>query len=188
MSSQTLVVEIGNDHNDMIMFDPLQKWLRGRWQKSGLSPGERSTSHDPRQVPDLPGLHVEVDANGHEARVFDPLSQDGHRETMANLNALLKKRNQPETQPMDTQDFRGMSDEQIASWVYHLRRLVDKGDATVVQGDITKQPKGRIKQCYFQPGHLGEPVYKDEFEARESLGRDWQRLLREDPSLAEARA
>ena len=172
-----LVVEMGNDRNDNIMFPPTKDFLRGRWAPAGLAAGERSRGRDPHQLPITPGLYVVVNVKNRLLRIEDPLAQEQHRETLAKLNAVLRGWGEQRRELCPTKEIRAATDEQLATWVHHLRYLVETGNARVIHGAelLDKQPPGRVKVDCFS-WVWSEPKYADEFALREKYGpEEWHK-------------
>src|SRR5947209_5555571 len=66
-----VVVELGDDRNRTVMWEPEQRACRGRWSRSNLLPDEMI--EQVMRMPDIPGIRVRVDGRRRRLELFDPL-------------------------------------------------------------------------------------------------------------------
>jgi hypothetical protein len=184
-----VVIEVADDRNRNPIFPPNRATLRGRWNRANLRGSERVEQLE--AFPDLPGSHIALDGRRRQADIYDPLSEDcgdlptclraGERaETLLQAQQVYKRVFNRDCGPHPKTTVKDMTDTDIKTWLYWMRRLVDGTPvltdehhqksggpcARVVSGhmpdldDILKMP-GKIRQEFFnsRAGHkafLGE--------------------------------
>lgn len=152
---QKAIIEVGDDRNRQIQFPPSKQILRGKWTIQGMGHAEGAQRGFGR-MPPIPGMRVELDPKNKRARVFDPLGLSDMANVLAEANAVVKAAFSHEMRPQDESVFPSMSQDQLASWAYWMRRLVDDGKATMVEGVLPSQADchkiGKVRRNYFDMG------------------------------------
>jgi len=172
-------VEIGDDFNSNPDFKPLSITLRGRWSANHVPRGTTAKHSPLLKLPDLPGMHLFLNVDERTARVVDPLQYEE--------NASIKlawREYQANLEPLPEQVIEELDDQQVASWVYWIGRLIEKGEATLLDGsaalpDIDDLPGDPIispfNARYGLPRTLGEmKLFLDHTNIFERMRRDLQ--------------
>ena len=151
-----IVIEVGDNQNSNIMFNPHRKELRGRWDRHRLPAGTTSVDKGLLAVESLPGARIEVDTETKIARIYDPLKEDPEwAAKMPGINAVLKIAldNANGFAPFETQVME-LNDDGLATWVYWMKRLVQSKKAWLHEGSTfpEQNPPGRIRVDFFNYG------------------------------------
>jgi len=153
-------VEIGDNENSNPDFKPLSVTLRGRWSANNVPRGTTARHSPLLRLPDLPGMYLFLNVEARTARVVDPLQYED--------NASIKlawREYQDGLEPLPEQKIEKMTDGDVASWVYWIGRLIEKGEATKLDGsaelpDIDDIPGDPVispfNARFGQPRTLGE--------------------------------
>lgn len=138
-------VEIANKHNRNHTFHPTQETLRGRWVRHNI---QARTPHESiMAMPEvIPGIMLEVEIDGEKRvlRRIDPLSEPEHAETWKKIEAVQKRFGDflsagGKGQPWPPVVVEKASHDQLKTWLYWMRRLVDSGAAEIVASRTTRQ-------------------------------------------------
>lgn len=175
-----ITIEIASKNSNRVVFKPLlSKPLRGRWTIA--STGGESTAEVLRQLmavaPEIPGIRIAIDPQKRQARVYDPLGLPENKTLQEEIARVLNNHQQwgwgAAPWPTATRDE--MSANDIKTWLYEMRRLVDSGLAVIVSGSATlpslaeirsKAPGRRTRMFFDTSQQLAETsVYADNVEA-----------------------
>jgi hypothetical protein len=152
-------IEVDTGSNDAVLFPPTQDRLRGTFSAHNLVMGDTS-SVGLFQMPNIPGMIVRVNCRTRTASITDPLAQPANADL---LNEISKKhkvifQGHGVTSVPD-REREGLTDDELASWVYWLMRLVQGKKARQTTGssdiprterDVKKMfPNATIKKDYF---------------------------------------
>lgn len=161
--SKEVVIEISAPNCANVMFTPLRKLLRGRWDVHKLPIG---TSSEPGilNLRELPGMHVALDVQRREARVYDPMALPKNADALKAAQKVIKHATSREYHPEKETFYRNLSDDAIASFVYWMQRFIEQNIAVLVAGNFPSQDSlpGRIEVDPFNSGN-GAKRFKDEF-------------------------
>jgi hypothetical protein len=148
-------LEVDDRRNGPVLFGPLQETLRGRYEWQNWPRGTTS-ERGLASVPNLPGLYITVDPAKRTAKVEDPLA---FRE-----NAELLRTAQPAYEavighsfiPRPSIDRRFKTRDELATWLYWCRRLLDDNLARLVKGQVPTirelarlMPDAKIRRRFF---------------------------------------
>ncbi len=160
----TVTVEVVAESNRNVMFHPLAKVIRGRWDHHDLAAGDQS-ERGLREMPVIPGLEITVSHEDRHLRVEDPLARPENIPLLQRVNAVwqhISRGNQQITfAPMDVRQ--DPTDDEIATWYYWVMRLVQGKQARVIRGarvpeneaEIRKAlPKAEIKKKFYTEGEM----------------------------------
>jgi hypothetical protein len=167
-----VTIEIATKKNSNLLFGPNMERLRGRWSRTNLK-GGKSMHAALAEMPDIPGLYLTVDTTKRLLVVSDPLleTKDGkelNRRLELHLEQFESQFGRMRAKPrVETEDA---TDEQIKTWLYWFRRLINNEQARVVSGDVPE-----LKDFAKMPGKvvaepfniLSDKRYKDLGEPKE---------------------
>lgn len=162
-----VVIELGDDRNRMIVFGPTKEKLRGRWDKANLRGDE--VTEQMEYIPTIPGLHIELDGRKRQARIYDPLTLPQYKRTLEQARKGHRHVLKRDAHPDDERVKEKMTDTDIKTWLYHMRRLVD-GTPPVddpVTGRTTGGPQAHLvegtlpsyEEIEALPGKTGQEFY-----------------------------
>jgi hypothetical protein len=117
------IIEIGDDKNRQVMFNPTQEILRGTWKQSNI-PGTRMHESMASMPPVIPGIWLVVDTEAKIVSRIDPLLHN--KELWDRIFSNLKE-NQVFlglSRPWPNRTWENASDNQMKEWLYWFRRLV----------------------------------------------------------------
>lgn len=183
-------VEFGNDrlaNQVLIASPPIQRMVRGAFsigrlgRRKHLAPdgpmvgkhlGSRDVGGAATRVPDIPGMRLTVDTRRGKLRLFDPLEHDqAGKEALANYNQMVKSPDRvgffQEAAPMAESEHEANED-QIKTLMIELRRKLDNGDCSVVEGTFPEMKAIQAmagRQLYDPSNSSRKPKYADESEA-----------------------
>lgn len=165
-----VVIEIGGDRCRQVLWPLSKEPLRGAWRRGNLV---GTTMHQIMQaMPDLPGQHVSLDAARKVGRIFDPLNDPRMAEVLRKAQAVHKEAFRTEAGAAEDKRFEHLTDDEVKTWLYYMRRIVDCGEARVVHGELPT-----LEQLETLPGRTRTECYNSS-----SRSRRW----REDPELLDA--
>lgn len=137
-NATTIEVEIDGPHNECLMFRPLQRSIRGRFDLNRVGePMARMKSVEWPQP--IPSQRLGIDADG-SAYILEPLHDDEHaaiRERIERQGMKLP----PECETFDDVD--------LPTWLFWIKRAVDSGIAKVVAGQLPKVIDGTPKMNFI---------------------------------------
>jgi len=149
-STRELVIELGTEQNQDVMFNPLRKRFRGRYDRHLLPPGSIGGENSmAMRIDQVPGIYVTIDLGRKRARIVDPLSLPENKALMAHINKCIGGIG-TKYDPVAEEVHENMSDKQIATWIYWMARLVKKKYASVVSGSFPDRlPSRGVKVDFF---------------------------------------
>ena len=176
-ASNELIIEIATANNNDVVFKPSdQQMLRGRKTRAGWGNTTFHSHPERNQMlnKEIPGLHIGLDAAERRARIFDPLADPKYKILLTEIESLITSFGvaQGKPQPCPDQIRENLSDNDIATWLHWMRRLVGEKKAIVRQGEISKKVKGRV-QVSFGIESPDQPRYEDEWERYRKYGSAW---------------
>lgn len=164
--SDEIVIEIRAPKNEDVMFEPMRSKLRSAWRRAGLPAGSTSRSAHLLSLPDLPGMRVCLTPSQRVGKVVDPLGFDENQTLLLEANAVFRNlpSHRKDQHPAPDRVYTKLTQDDVATWFYWMKRLVDKGEAVVVSGSLDrKPPEGRIRVGGFDSRHTA-PRYKDQWD------------------------
>lgn len=181
----SFVVEVATPHLNSYLFPINQRLLRGRWDREKFPRG-MVTSDEFNAMPNpLPGMMIEFDSTKRQARIFDVLADDSSA-----VKAILKKieevikasgvADRAKSGPDREDVFAELEENDLKSWCYHVRRMLDNNCCQVRKGEVPT-----MKEIEAMPGL----VLKSTFDSS-PLRTEYQPLPRKykapmpDPVLA----
>lgn len=152
---QEITVEVADEYNRNLLFGPTQVRLRGRWDWANLARGETSEA-GLTKMPVVPGMYLSVNVRQRQARVDDPLAFPQNRALMTTVNAVHTALWNFGTTPVDAVVYEGLTDDQLATWLYwiwrgltakHMRLLA--GTAFTLEDLAAQFPRAKIRRHFF---------------------------------------
>jgi hypothetical protein len=150
-----ITVEVADENNRNLLFGPTQVRLRGRWDWANLARGETSEV-GLTKMPVVPGMYLSVNVRQHQARVDDPLGFPANRALLTTVNAVHMALWNFGTGPVDPVVYEGLTDDQLATWLYwiwrglsakHMRLIA--GQAYTLEDLATQFPRAKIRRQFF---------------------------------------
>ncbi|MHC4407162.1 MAG: hypothetical protein ACYTG0_46715 [Planctomycetota bacterium] len=174
-----IVVECNSSGNNQIYYLPLDIVHRGRWDDGRVQITTNRGGEAVKAGTIIPGIHLALSVSKRRFRVRDPIHESRELQRL-----LLKINGQPEDTKINFDQVevlkKDMPDDDLATHWHWMKRLVDIGQATIVQGKFgDKRPKGRVlvnrspssrNFPYDRNTKFGEPRFEDEFN--HLLGRN----------------
>lgn len=169
MKFGTIVVEVGNDRNGTVRYEPTQANLRGRFSPHNMGPGATSISKNIDRMPAFPGLHLRLDLRAGTLRITDPLAKPENAKLLERMTAVARGADQiaenqswvavPEVlkEKMDVNER--------ASHLYAVLKMVNRGDGTVISGQMPEDEADILKAF---PGCVIRKDYNESVRAREA--------------------
>ncbi len=134
--------------NQNVMFHPAKKTLRGRWETRNLPPGTTALNHDGAllTLEEIPGMHIALNPVTGAARIYDPLGLPQNAKLWEQCKGVARSCFGNNYKPAETIKQQ-LGKDQVATWYYWMKRLVDEGSARLVPGSswLASAPAGRIK-------------------------------------------
>lgn len=166
-----IIIEIADERNRSLLFQPLQDKLRGRWDSQNVAykRPHPALAKLPRIIP---GIQVIVDINKKTVGIVDPLEKSENADLIKALESA--KRELPGlmsgTSPKPAVKYTDVGESVIKTWLYWMRRLVDNNQAMMVsdQDSLPKMAeieamKGEIRVSQFNP-IATRPIMKGDFD------------------------
>lgn len=149
--SKVIEVELDTPGNSNVLFPPLTRNVRGRFLLSRVAEPQAGAKRD-EYGDEIPGQRLALDLDTHEGFLIEPLHFDQFRVLKLKIEAKRFGLEEPvqrfalsgESQP---------SGQDVPTWLFWLKRLVDAGCARVVKGESylpAKLPAG-AKTNFFAP-------------------------------------
>lgn len=148
-------VEMGDSKNRCMVWPLDQRNLRGRWRRDNIA----GVTTDDRfaLMPDLPGHCITMDAAKKAAIIFDPLSDPKNERILKKAQAVAEAI--WGTKCAGDQAVRNddMSDDEVKTWAYWVRRYLDARQCRVVRGTVPEMAEilalpGRVAHHNFDQG------------------------------------
>lgn len=163
-----IIVEVDALNNASVLFHPLMKPLRGRWLDSRIPSGMGEGQSHVRDIKDVPGQRIALDVQSKKGRVFDPIGDPEYQQLRVEIRqkwmtgSSMQPVLQTPAEPIPEQEY-NLTQEQVATWWYWMKRLCDEKQCRHVAGSWGKQPEGRIKVNFYD-WNRQNPQYKDQFD------------------------
>lgn len=184
-ASGMVVVECANRKNQAISFPPglainvTEGRVRGRWEKVNMGTDTFSESMRSLNVlQSIPGGCIALDYGQRRGMVFDPLEDAPGaalvesvrkalgvtNERMREIDSVFRVTFRHGVRPFERRTLARMTDDDVASWHYWLKRIVREGNGRIILGSFpTTDPEGRVKVDYTNT-HFGVPRFKHQYD------------------------
>ncbi len=143
----TIIVEVANPGNRALLFKPTQTQVRGALDFGSTGDPELYRLGMDFGGKRIPGQQIVLNTATGEGAIFDPLAAEGNEKLAAKLVAKLSgPLNGGGVKIAEPKKFGKVHP---ATWLYHMRRAVEAGYATVVQGDINAPVEGEPQREFL---------------------------------------
>lgn len=156
------VIEVGDDKNRNPQFPPLKMVTRGRWGRDVLV--GTTGRNELMNIPEIPGIYLEINTSRRAARLYDPLSLPQHAKTLELLRDPYRRLIGNEGKPWDEIVRVDLNDTDCKTWLYWMARLVESHKARVVEGRLPT-----LAQIAKLPGNTRIEVFNSSSRARKTL-------------------
>ena len=169
--SQTIgevTIEIAGPINENVLFPPLQERMRGRWEKRKLPLGDTGEIY---KLPDIPGLYIRVDPRSKTLQMIDPLGLPENADLMKEIARKYKEIAglgsdlSGDKRPREGVRKVVKNDDEVATWLYWMWRLVSEGMAVKISGpDLTltllqeAYPEAKVRRNWYDSTAYGRGV------------------------------
>jgi hypothetical protein len=138
--SKVFEIEIDGPRNERLMFPPLQRSLRGRFDVNRvLEPEARRLSN---KIPTaIPGMRLSADLATGECAVIEAIHED--RPLKARLAASRPVEFAPEREVAQNAH--------LPTWLYWMKRAVESGVARIVRGELPQRIEGEPQKNFYTP-------------------------------------
>jgi hypothetical protein len=149
-----ITIEVCGPNNERAKFIPTSEMLRGRWRALAIA---RFDTHSflkqlMSRVSEIPGICLAIDVEKAIGRRFDPLKETAEgRKIWKDVESILKEfeSNIGAMRPWPEARYERMGPDQIKSWLYYMRRMIDGKKAVYAFGS---QELPTIQQIAELPG------------------------------------
>lgn len=172
-------VELGDDHGRRQTLHVFRKRYRGRYSNALLASrrdmitgkriGMRVLSEGMSQMPDIPGIHIQVDLSKNYAKEYDPLSEmeELHKEADRAFAQATNKTSH-KTRAWPEVEYKNLDDHTFKTLVRELCQMVSDNSARVVAGTLPEFEEVREMPGRFindpSSNSRSKPRYEDEAE------------------------
>ena len=126
-------IEIADECNRSVTFHPLQQKLRGRWDAQNVSykRAHQALTMLPTMIP---GIQIVIDTNRKTRGYIDPLGKPENSEIIEKIKAARREQSGicPGHNPWPAVKFEKSTENELKTWLYWMRRLVDSEKAIII--------------------------------------------------------
>lgn len=145
-----VTIELAAWRNQSVVFGPHgNDRLRGQWNKRNLISDEHVEDLDGLPEQPLPGMRITVNMKERTAKIWDPIELPVFSELYAKLKAFFRDRFHRDLVPQKTVKKEKMSDTDIKTWLFEMRKLLDHpehedGQGRKVGGPLAVLVEGKL--------------------------------------------
>ncbi|MGE0607130.1 MAG: hypothetical protein AB7O62_08560 [Pirellulales bacterium] len=133
MSKTAIEIEVDTEHNNNVLFQPLQRSIRGRFSFDRAAKHEKNWHLVSAGWPDMiPGQRIGFDAATGEGYILEPLHAPDHEGIAERVKAQAMKL-APEREAVK------LTDQGRADWLWAMKCLTDHGIAKLVKGEFPRE-------------------------------------------------
>lgn len=137
-ADSTIIVEVDGPRNQNLLFGPLQRRIRGRFDITRVAEPLAKMKQNEWGTEAIPGQRLAIDTETGKAWLEEPI----HRS--AKLKAIVERKGY--TLPPEREDF-GVVD--APTWMHWFKRAVKSGVARVVQGTLPERIDGTPRTNFY---------------------------------------
>lgn len=155
-----IAIEIASRRNSQTTFGPTMSKLRGRFSIYNLPRGSTSANTDLMQMPEIPGQQVWINPATRTGRIVDPLNREEHKNKIEEMNRVISTfKGEEPRKAVDDRSFPNLTDDQIRTWLYWMRRLVDEKKAVVAAGNLPQltEIRGKVQKDFWDSSAYAQP-------------------------------
>jgi hypothetical protein len=164
-----VIVEIGDEMNRQVMFNPMQERLRGRWDPHHLQLGDTSSA-GLMQMPPIPGMYVCLSLTERKGVLLDPLSLAANATLLSRVSHTHHGLFKAHCTAVETKVKAELTDDDLATWLYWMYRIVSGGQGRLISGslpdspaDIKRRvPKGKVRREFYNSNAVQEAKSRGE--------------------------
>jgi hypothetical protein len=134
-----VTVEVDNALCRNILWGPNQMTLRARWDWARVP--RNLTSEKLAKMPNIPGLQIVVNTRDRLARIIDPLGFRDNQQLARQVFAVWEQAFQEKRCVVPTWERRGLSDDDVATWLYWLGRELEAKHVVLISGRVPPLPE-----------------------------------------------
>jgi len=159
-----IVIELDDGKNGNMMFPPTQTIYRGSFKRENLPAGATSAS-GLLAMPTLPGFLISLSFSERRGRILDPLGFESNKQLFDKWGSFLSggAAGMQKLSPEPPKVVENMTDNQLATWHYHMRRLCQANHASLKRGAFREKVKGTARVDFFDSNPFG-PKTEEEME------------------------
>jgi hypothetical protein len=173
MTSEVLEIEVGNDSNDNLLFAPIQRRVRGRFDYLRVNEQKARALVD--NFPQgIPGQRLRLNVNAKEGELIEPLREEAHAVTGERVRALHGALPPHEK----------FKDAHVPTWLYWMKRAVESGNAKLVHGKFPAVIPGQPQLNFLF--NAGQAEASDTKAALEAQTAAFNRMAESNEKLASA--
>jgi hypothetical protein len=168
-----IVVEVCDEANNNHLWNPTQTRLRGRWDWAKVPRGETS-ERGLHKMPVLPGITITVNPRERRAVIEDPLGHPDNARVLAEASGVHASIWQTGFTFVERVVRENMTPDQIATWLYWVRRGVEGGHLRVLSGKMftleelaAAYPTARIRRQFYDSAAYRVSRQRDTVGTRE---------------------
>lgn len=140
--SDLIEIEVDSPRNESLSFPPLQQEVRGRFLFHRVAE-PMAMSKAEEWGTEIPGQRIGLNVQAKEGYVKDMLHDPQYQDAKRKVEAHKFKLPSPlEKYPLKTQD-------EIATWIYWMQRVVDAGIAKVISGRLPEKYEGTPRKNFL---------------------------------------
>lgn len=151
----SFVVEVSAPNNNSVLWPHPRLLLRGAFNRERLR-GLSATDSPINDMPNIPGMYIQVDGPSQQVAVYDPLSLKTSEKLAEKVFKIYKEVFKKETKAAESVRYR-CTPHEFKEWCYWSRRLLDGGCLAIRRGNIpsmemiAKMP-GTLQANHFDRG------------------------------------
>ena len=172
IKADEIVVIIDHPKNSDVLFSPANVNLRSRILPSrlyGAPPQYQKFS-----MSGIPGQRIHLNAKKREGRITDTLADDENKQLLEDLKTFRAQLDPPkyDSDPVDEIVKKNLTEEDVATWLFWMVRLVEREEAELVQGKLPsikelkesgKVRRTRLTKSARVPDHIMTEEKEQEF-------------------------
>lgn len=144
MKASTVLIEFDTPTNSNVLFQPLQRVIRGRFDARRIRSAGPLWDRWPEVIP---GQRLQLNTTTGEAAIVEPLWNAEHSTI----------RNRIESRGMKLAPGSEELKADVPTWVYWIRQLVESGKAKLVSGELPTKVEG-TPRTRFLSNETPEPI------------------------------
>lgn len=125
-------VEFANDSNGNTLCPITKRRWRGRWSLGNM---KNRLPDDNFNMPDLPGMRVQVNGKNRKVHAYDPLSLTESRNLLKEARTVAARFGIG-SEPEKPYIGESLNDDDLKQWCYWCRRWIDNGQVVLLAGRI----------------------------------------------------
>lgn len=137
--SNLVVIEVDTPQNSNVVFRPLQKPIRGKFDLHRVREPNAGKLHSLWPAP-IPGQLLSLDLVTAEGVILDPLYEEKFASIRSKIEELGQKL------PPQREVFQGAD---VATWVFYMRELVNSGKAKLIEGEFPKIDESKVQRRFY---------------------------------------